>query len=145
MSTYIKPVILDFKTNFARDFLYGTDPNVAILDADITKAFLYVDAFFNEGLASDQASYTLYYLLLAAHFLVQNIRTSSQGLASQGALLASSKGAGSVSVGQVIPQVIQDSPMLSQLMTTGYGAEFIEFITPQLSGVCFSVHGKTLP
>ncbi len=143
--SYTKPVVADFKTYFFRDFPYGGDLNTAVTDQDITNAFGDVDTFFNEDLAADQPSYTLYYLLLSAHFLVVNLRNSSQGIAGAYSFLSSSKGAGAVSEGIAIPQRIQDNPELSMLAKTNYGAKFLQLILPQLVGQVFTVCGGTLP
>lgn len=44
------PSVSDFKTQFTRDFPYGTDPNTSVLDSDITSAFTYTNVNINQGL-----------------------------------------------------------------------------------------------
>lgn len=145
MSTYTKPDAAAFKDYFDRDFPYGADINTSVRDKDITRAFADTDTFFNEDLAADQPSYTLYYLLLSAHFLVVNLRNSSQGIAGAYSFLSSSKGAGAVSEGIAIPQRVQDNPELSMLAKTNYGAKFLQLVLPQLVGQVFTVCGATKP
>jgi Protein of unknown function (DUF4054) len=142
---YNNPSVADFKAFFARDFPYGVDPDTSILDADITKAFTFTNVNVNEGLFADQGSYTIGYQLLSAHYLVLNIRASSQGLNGQYNFLQQSKGAGAVNEAFAIPPRILENPEFAMLAKTNYGAQFLLLILPQLSGQVFSVHGSTRP
>lgn len=142
---YANPSVSDFKSFFARDFPYGTDPNVAILDADITKAFTFTNINVSPGLFADQGSYNVGYLLLSAHYLVMNIRASSQGINGQFNFTQQSKGAGNVNEAFAIPQRILDNPDWAILCKTNYGAQFIQLVLPQLSGQIYSVRGSTRP
>ncbi len=99
----------------------------------------------NQNLFPNQGSYTLGYLLLSAHFLVTNLRASSQGMNGQFNFLQQSKGVGSVSESFGIPERILANPYFSMLTKTNYGAMFLQLILPQLSGQMFSVMGTTLP
>lgn len=142
---YDNPSVADFKIYFNRDFPYGTDLDTTILDSDITKAFTLVNVNVNEDLFATQADYNIGYLLLSAHYLVMNIRSSSQGLNGQFNFLQASKGVGSVSESFSIPQRILDNPDWSMLAKTNYGAQFLQLIIPQLSGQMFNVAGSTRP
>lgn len=142
---YDNPSIADFKSFFTRDFPYGTDASVAVLDADIAKAFQFTNVNMAPDLFGDQASYNIGYLLLSAHYLVLNLRASSQGLNGQFNFLEASKSVGSVSQSFAIPQRILDNPELSLLTKTNYGAQFLQLILPQLSGQVFTVCGTTRP
>lgn len=142
---FTNPSVADFKAQFFRDFPYGTDPNVAILDQDITLAFQYVNINVNQALFADQASYNIGYLLLSAHYLVMNIRASSQGINGQFNFLQSGKNAGSVSESFAIPQRVLDNPDWAILCKTNYGAQFIQLVLPQLSGQIYTVLGSTRP
>lgn len=142
---YTAPTISDFKTRFARDFPFGIDPDTQILDSDITTAYGMVDVQINEGLFGTQGFYTQGYLLLAAHYLVLNIRASSQGINGQYNFLQNSKGVGAASEGFAIPQRFMDSPVLAMLVKTHYGALYVQMILPQLTGAVYSVCGGTLP
>ena len=142
---YSNPSVADFKAFFTRDFPYGTDPSVAILDSDITKAFTFTNVNFQPRFFADQGSYNIGYLLLSAHYLVMNLRASSQGINGQFSFLEQSKSVGSVSAGYAIPQRVLDNPDWAVLMKTNYGAQFIQLILPQLSGQIFSIHGSTRP
>lgn len=137
------PSVADFKSFFTRDFPYGTDPAVAILDQDIGNAFLKTNVNFNQNFFADQGSFNIGYLLLSAHYLVMSIRASSQGLNGQFNFLQQSKNAGSVAEAFAIPQRILDNPNWAFLCKTNYGAEYLALILPQLAGQIFSVHGGT--
>lgn len=142
---FSNPSVADFKSFFTRDFPYGTDPNVAILDSDITKAFTFVNINMNQALFGDQGSYNVGYLLLSAHYLVMNIRASSQGINGQFNFGQASKGAGSVNEAFAIPQRILDNPDWAILCKTNYGAQFIQLVLPQLAGQMWNAYGATLP
>lgn len=142
---YLNPTIAQFKTQFTRDFPYGTDPLISILDQDIANAFNYVNVNFSQDFWADQTSFYLGYNLLAAHFLVLNIRQSSQGILGQYNFNESSKSAGSVSQAFSIPQRILDNPEFAMLTKTNYGAQFLFLILPQLAGQMFNAFGTTLP
>lgn len=137
------PSVDDFKTYFIRDFPFGTDISTSILDTDIVKAFNQVNAMINQNLFDNQGTYTIGYLLLSAHFLVINLRASSQGISGQFSWLQNSRGAGSVSEGIAIPQRILDNPGFSMLSKTNYGAQFLEMIIPQICGNMFIACGHT--
>jgi len=142
---FVAPTIAQFKQQFIRDFPYGTDPNVSVLDGDIINAFNLVDISINEGLWSDQTSYQIAYGYLAAHFLVLNLRASSQGLNGQWSWAQNSKSVGAVSEAFSIPQRILDNPDFMAYTKTNYGAMYLNLVWPLLSGQMFSVCGRTLP
>lgn len=149
-SGYQNPSVADFKVYFFRDFPYQpenetVDLDKYIQDADITKAFGQTQVNLNPALFADQANYALGYLWLSAHYLVVDLRASSQGLSGQFAFLETSKSVGSVSQGFTIPQRILDNPYWAMLMTTNYGAKYLQMIIPQLTGQVFNVYGHTLP
>lgn len=142
---YVNPSVSDFKAFFDRDFPYGTDMQTSVLDSDITKAFTFTNVNMNEALFGNQGSYNIGYLLLSAHYLVMNLRASSQGINGQFSFLEQSKSVGSVSQSFAIPQRVLDNPDWAVLMKTNYGAQFIQLILPQLAGQIYSVHGSTRP
>lgn len=139
------PAVTDFKNQFVRDFPYGTDPNVAVLDGDIASAFIQTNMTINQNLFGDQGTYTFMYLLLTAHFLVLNLRASSQGLNGQYTWLQNSKSVGSVSEGFEIPERIKNNPGMMSYYKTNYGAQFMNLLLPQIAGQVFLVCGSTTP
>lgn len=141
---YTNPSATDFKNYFVRDFPYGVD-TTEVMDSDITSALADANFNFNPALFANQSAYTLGFLLLAAHYLVLNLRASSQGISGQYSWLQTSKGVGSVNEGITIPQRILDNPEFAMLSKTNYGAKFLSFILPQLCGNIFSVQGGTRP
>lgn len=142
---FTNPAVSDFKNQFVRDFPYGTDSNTSILDADILNSYTFVNVNFNPDLWPDQTSYTLGYLLLAAHYLVLSIRSSSQGINGQFAFLQQSKSVGAIAESFGIPQRILDNPEFSILCKTNYGAQYLSLILPQLTGQVFAVCRMTRP
>lgn len=142
---YSNPSVADFKAYFFRDFPYGTDQETQVLDADIAKAFQQTNINFAQGLWADQAGYNVGYFLLSAHFLVLDLRASSQGINGQFSFLEQSKSVGSVSQSFAIPDRINQNPFWSMLTKTNYGAQYLQLILPQMSGQMFDVHGTTLP
>ncbi len=142
---YTAPTVAQFQAQFIRDFPYGTDPNVSVLPQDIINAFNMVDMTINQALWDSQTQYTIAYNLLAAHFLVLNLRASSQGLNGQFNWAQNSKSVGGVSESFSIPQRVLDNPDFMMYTKTNYGAQYLQLLWPQLSGQIFSVHGRTLP
>ena len=142
---FTNPTIGDFKTYWSRDFPYGTDPALAVTDADIAKAYGQVNVNFNPSLWADQAAYDIGYLLLAAHWLVMDLRMASQGVAGQYSWITTSKSVGNVSEGFQVPQRILDNPEFAMLAKTNYGAKFLALVLPQLTGQMFNVFGSTRP
>ncbi len=142
---YTNPSVIDFKAQFVRDFPYGTDINTSVLDADISSAFNWTNLVINQSMWTTQASYNLGYLLLSAHYLVMNMRASSQGLNGKFDWLEQSKGAGSVSASYGIPPRILENPNFAQYFETNYGAQYMQLLWPQLSGQIYTVAGRTKP
>lgn len=141
---YTAPTVADFKAYFARDFPYGTTSET-VMDSDITAGLQEAGFNFNEGLYSSQAKYSLCYLLLAAHYLVTNLQSSSQGIAGAYSFLSTSKSVGSVSESTAIPDGILQDPYLSMLVKTPYGARYISLVLPLIRGNFFAVFGGTHP
>lgn len=142
---YTAPTVADFQAQYARDFPYGTDPAVAVIDSDITNAFNLTDITINQALWDSQMAYTIGYLYLSAHFMVLNLRESSQGLNGQWNWAQNSKAVGAVSEGFTIPQRIIDNPDFMAYTKTNYGAMYLNLLWPQLAGQMFTVCGTTLP
>lgn len=142
---YSNPSVADFKAYFNRDFPYGVDANTTVLDSDISKAFQMTNININQGLFGYQSSYTVAYLLLSAHYLVMNLRSSSQGINGQFNFLEQNKSVGAIAQSFAIPQRVLDNPDWAILCKTNYGAQFIQLILPQLAGNMFTVHGSTRP
>lgn len=142
---YVAATVAQFKTQFNRDFPYSTDIALGVVDTDITNAFNLVDASINQAMWNGQTQYTIGYLYLAAHFLVLNIRASTQGLNGQYNFLQNSKSAGPVTESFTIPQRVIDNPDFAQYFKTNYGAMYMQLLWPQLAGQTFTVAGRTLP
>lgn len=142
---WTNPSVADFKSQFVRDFPYGTDPSTSVLDSDITYAFAITNINISQGLFPDQGTYTLGYNLLSAHYLVTNLRSSTQGLNGQYNFLQNSKAVGSVNEAFQLPERIMANPYWSMLTKTNYGALYLQLLLPQMAGQIFSVCGTTRP
>lgn len=138
------PAVSDFKNYFTRDFPYGST-STTVNDSDIQNAISEAGFDFPQGLFSTQSNFTLGYLYLSAHFLVLNLRNSSQGIAGQYNWLTVSKGVGSVNGAYGIPQRILDRPQFAMIAQTTYGAKYLQFILPQLVGNIGASFGNTKP
>lgn len=143
---FTNPSILQFKTQFVRDFRYGTDINTTVIDPDIAYAFQMTNLTPGNALqclVCDQGTYTVLYNLFAAHYLVLNIRSSSQGLNGQYNFMQASKGAGQVNEAFSIPQRVLDNPLWAQFYKTNYGAQAMQMLLPQLAGQVGIAYGMT--
>ncbi len=144
---YTNPDSAAFKTNFVRDFQFSNDnvDQTKVMDIDVQKGLNAATGFINQGLFGSQDAYDTGYLNLAAHFMVMNLRASSQGIAGKYTWLDNSKSAGSVSEGISIPEDILKNPVYSMLAQTNYGAAFLLQVYPTLIGQMFTVCGWTRP
>jgi hypothetical protein len=115
-----------------------------ILDADINKAFSEAQIIFNQSLFGSDANLTIAYLYLTAHFLVVDIRRSSQGLASKGDFLAQSQTVGAVSETLSIPSNMASNPIYQLYLTTGYGSKYLNLAMPALVGRVRIAYGATV-
>ncbi len=139
---YTNPDVTNFKDYFNRDFPYGVTVN-EVMDADIVKAETQASIFINQCLFGDQGTYDIGFLLLSAHYLVMNLRASSQGVAGKYPWLQTGKSVGSVSESFAIPERIEGNAEYTFLCQTNYGAQFLFMVLPQLSGAVFAVFGGT--
>ena len=115
-----------------------------IQDADITKAFQEATLSFNEGLVDgdcDQILFVYYYL--TAHYLVNDIRTSSKGLNGTGEGTITSKSAGGVSVTYAIPEIYLNNPSFNFYTKSDYGIKYLNLVYPKLIGNVEVVKGRT--
>ena len=141
---YTDPDVPTFKNWFNRDFPYGNSDLTTVQDADITKALNLQANTINQCLFASQNVYTPGALLLAAHYLVLNLRASSQGIAGKYDWLTGSKGVGSVNSSFQIPPRILENPEFAILCSTTYGVQYLYLILPLLTGQMFSVAGGTI-
>lgn len=140
---YTYPAVNDFKNYFVRDFSYGSDPSINVLDSDISKAQGEAKMMINSQFASSQTNFDILFNYLTAHYLVMDLRAASQGLSGQFSWTESGKSVGSVSQQFAIPDRILSNPDFAYLAKTNYGAKYLTLILPFLAGPVFSVHGRT--
>jgi len=137
------PTVASFKSQFQRDFPFGTTTD-KVMDSDITTAQTLADYLVNQSLFADEASFQFAYNYLAAHYLVMNIKSSSQGLGGSYSWLESSKSAGSVSQSFQIPADILKHPQLAMLSKTNYGVTYLSIVLPLTYGQIGIAQGTTL-
>mgnify|MGYP003296540690 CR=1 FL=1 len=89
--------------------------------------------------------YLLVQLYLAAHILVDVIRTSNQGLASQINAITTGKSVGSVSQQFGIPDNLLQNELFAYYITTQYGLRYLMLLLPYLRGNISVVRGATTP
>ena len=140
---FIDPIVTDFKNYFVRDFTYGIDPLTTATDVDLARALLEAKSGLNADLFADQPTYTLAFLLLAAHNLVINLKASGSGCSGQAQWLIQSKNAGSVSESFAIPEIILKNPYYAFLSKTTYGNKYLMLVYPILCGQVFISEGNT--
>lgn len=140
---YTNPSTADFVQYFFRDFPYGTDPNTSVTTVDITNAMQMTNMEINQCFWMDQGSYNVGYLLLTAHFMVLNLRSSSQGINGQYNFLQVSKSAGGISESTMVPPQVQNNPLWSMYTKTNYGSTYLGLLLPNLVGITSSVWGGT--
>ena len=150
------PSVSDFKTQFSREFLYGTSL-AQVQDNDVQRAINEASITFNPGLwdgvtpLGSTTELNIVYLYVAAHFLVLNIQGAGglapinrgRGVKSSGGGTIQTKSVGSVSIAYVIPDDIAKSPILGQFMRTDYGQKYLAMLAPRLVGNVGLVSGQS--
>lgn len=141
------PTVADFKSRFDRDFAFAKDQTdlTKVRDVDVQRGLTQAGVSVNPALFDTQARYSEAALVLAAHFLCQNLLASSQGLQSAAQWLTSSKAVGNISEAFSIPDRIAKSPILSAYSKTQYGMQYLAMVTPYLVGNVQHAEGATLP
>ena len=141
--SYEVPTVEDFKLQFDRDFPFGVAEDT-VKDSDISKAQMNASFGMNEGLFGVESEYQFLYNILTAHYLVMNLKSSSQGLSGTFSWLEGSKSVGSVSQSFSIPQTVSENPLFATLGKTGYGVQYLTILLPLTYGGMTSVEGATI-
>jgi len=139
----VNTTLENFKEYFNRDFPFGSDIELHVLDSDVTKALDRAATQINTSLFATQAEYTIAFNHLSAHYLVTSINNSSQGLGSTFKWPANSRSVGGVSESVTIPDSVMKSPFLASLMSTGYGVAYLEQIWTLSRGAIYTSAGAT--
>jgi len=141
--TFNDPTLESFKLRFNRDFPFGEDED-KVQDQDITRALSDCKArIASTKLLSTQEEWTYAFLLLSAHFLVVNLRNSSQGLSGRFDFLESSKSIGGISVSSTVPEAFTKDPFLNSLSRSSYGGEYLSYVYSKSRGALRVVEGTT--
>ena len=141
--------IEDFKDYYDRDFIYGTDIST-IRDKDIQAALDNAGMLQNTSLWNSSADAKTALYLLSAHCLCKLIDAGGglavgDGLKSTGKSPIGSKGAGGMNISYTLPTSLADDPILSDMMTTGYGKMYLQLLVPKLVGNMLGIYGGTNP
>lgn len=154
-TSYYNGLFYTAQQNGLLDVTPGSDPtkwlqvNMNALDyvcpQDITNAFAEAKITFNQTLFGEDDRITLAYLYCTAHYLVNDLKTSAQGVNSTGSFPIASKSVGSVSETYQIPDRFKDNANLAFFTSTGYGQKYLSMLLPNLVGNIFAVRGGTNP
>ena len=150
------PSVTDFKAQFNREFVYGTSLDT-VQDADIQRSINEASVTFNPELWDGQTALgsttelNIVYLYVCAHYMVLNIQgagglssvNKGRGVKSSGGGTIQTKSIGSVSLTYVIPEDIQNSPLLGQFMRTDFGQKYLCLLWPRLVGNVALVSGQS--
>jgi hypothetical protein len=147
---YQFPTTDEFMTYFDRDFPFAGDGAPVtemskVREKDIEKAFDEAKINFNPSLFENEDEFKIAFLYLAAHYLVNDLITASQGVGSTFSWLTSSKSVGNVSESYAIPDKILNNPRFAFLTTTRYGAKYLSLIWPRLVGNIRIFRATTTP
>jgi hypothetical protein len=120
------------------------------MPADVTRALTEAAVVFNPGLWTNAAEMQTAYLYAAAHFLALNIQgagglsvtNAGRGVSSGGGGAIESKSVGGVSVSYAIPDIIRQSPILSQFWQTNFGQKYLAMLLPRMVGNVMLVSGQ---
>lgn len=132
-----------FKEYFFRDFPYSGSTD-GVMDRDIAKAYGEAMFLFNPGLFSD-AERPAAFMVLAAHFLVLDLKAGAAGVRAEYGGILAAKSAGSVSASYSVPAWAMESPELSGLAQTQYGARYLSLAAARCRGGFAVVQGATRP
>lgn len=136
--------IEEFKTTFAKDFDYGTEPD-QVSDADIARAMTEAKMNFNEGLFDNADEKKLIFSYLVAYYLVVDINNANtQGASNNGGLLTYRQ-VRNVAESFKVPKWVEENPMFSMFAQNGYGLKYLTMMYPYLIGRVGIVGGATLP
>lgn len=136
--------ISEFKTFFAKDFIYGDEID-QVSDIDITKAMTEASMNFNEQLFESIEEKKLVFSYLTAYYLVVDINNANTQGASNNGGLVTYRQVRNVAESFKVPNWVSENPMLSQFAQNGYGLKYITLIYPYLIGTMGVVPGATLP
>lgn len=116
-----------------------------VTDDDITSAIQ--DAAFNvnQALFGTQSDWAKAFLYLAAHNLVERLLAAGEGMRSRYNWLTNAKTAGDLSESYTIPDSILESPFLSSVSKTRYGARYLEIVSPLLIGNMGTFYRRSAP
>ncbi len=118
-----------------------------VLDDDVKNSILQASIIIpkQNDLEMSDDIYLLVQLYLSAHILVDTIRTSNQGLASQINAVVTGKSVGSVSQQYGIPNNLLQNELFAYYITSQYGMRYLMLILPYLRGNISVVRGATTP
>jgi len=116
-----------------------------VMDQDIQNAFTEAQISLNQSLFTTDATITLGYLYLTAHYLCNDLKAALAGVNSNGSFPVASRSVGSVSESYSIPQTYLDNPILAFYTTSAYGLKYLAMVLPNMVGNIGVVGGGQMP
>lgn len=136
--------IAEFKTFFAKDFEYGSEPE-QVSDADISRAMTEASMNFNGDIFDTEEERKLIFSYLVAYYLVVDINNANTQGASNNGGLVTYRQVRNVSESFKVPKWVEENPMISMFAQNGYGLKYITMVYPYLIGRVGIAPGRTLP
>lgn len=136
--------IAEFKTYFAKDFIYGSDNN-QVSDNDISRAMSEASMNYNEDMFDDEETKKNIFYYLTAFYLVVDIDNASSQGGSGSSGIVSHRRVRNVEESFAVPQWALQNPLFSQFASNGYGRKYLNMIYPYLIGRVGVVPGASLP
>ena len=143
----------EFRTQFDRDFKYGTGLD-SVRETDITKAFANALPVFNSELWETD-SIKIAFMYAAAHFLVKSLQAAGglipvvgagHGAKNRAEGVAVSKTVGPVSMAYVEPPAFVKNHMgILPFWETDYGKMYCQMLGPRLIGAVITIAGEVDP
>ena len=141
---WTQPTVSDFKAFFVRVFNYAPANSQSdlsmVVDADINNAMAEAMLVFNPSFYGDQSNTCFFYL--AAFFMVENLKRSSKGIASQVNYPVSGKNVGGVSINYQIPEKYAKNAIVAQYTANGYGYKYLSLVLPFTIGAIYTAEAS---
>ena len=120
--------------------------NSFVMDSDIEEAMSEAAAWFPEHAPMVHDEYVTCFLLLTAHFLIQDWQAAHQGLNASGASgILTSRTVGKMSAGYTVSTLLQQYPQWQALINTWWGLKAMTILARYNVGNIMGVQGSFTP
>lgn len=117
-----------------------------VMDSDIEEAMSEAAAIVPEHAPMEHEEYVTCFLLLTAHFLIQDWQATHQGLNASGASgILTSRTVGKMSAGYAVSTLLQQYPQWQALINTWWGLKAMTIIARYNVGNIMGVQGAFTP